>query len=74
MMRDELLQRIVALPARVDVGIQVGDAHLDIAEVTTWGDGGFGALRCHSRDLRDVLLDWGLPRDLRRRLASCAGS
>ena len=55
MMRDELLQRIAALPADSDVGVQIGDDHLDIADVVPWGDGAFGALRCHASDLRDML-------------------
>jgi hypothetical protein len=74
MMRNELLQRIAALPADADVGIQIGDDHLDIAEAIAWGDGGFGALSCHSSDLRDLLLAWGLPSDLRERLAPGAGA
>jgi hypothetical protein len=69
MMRDELLQWIAALPADSEVGVQIGDEHLDIAEVIRWGDGTFGALRCHSSDLRDMLMAWELPRDLRERLA-----
>jgi hypothetical protein len=69
MMRDELLQRITALPSDSDVGVQIGDDHLDITEVVPFGDGTFGALRCHSRDLRDMLVAWELPRDLRDRLA-----
>jgi hypothetical protein len=55
MMRDELIQQIAKLPADADVGIQIGDEHLDIAEVIAWGDGGFGALRCHPNDLHDLL-------------------
>jgi hypothetical protein len=60
MMRDELIQQIATLPADADVGIQLGDDHLDIVEVIAWGDGGFGALRCHPSDLRDVLAEWRL--------------
>jgi len=55
MMRDELMKQIATLPADADVGIQIGDDHLDIDEVIVWGDGGFGALRCHPNDLRDLL-------------------
>lgn len=69
MKRDELVRRIAALPADADVGVQIGDDHLDIADVIPWGDGTFGALRCHSSDLRDLLVAWELPRDLRDRLA-----
>ena len=69
MMRDELLQSIAALPADSDVGVQIGDDHLDIADVVRWGDGAFGALRCQSSDLHDMLVAWELPRDLRERLA-----
>jgi hypothetical protein len=57
--RDELLERISALPANVDIGIQVGEEHLDIVDVCPWGDGTFVALKCHAPDIRDVLLDWG---------------
>ena len=73
MMRDELLQRIAALPAGADVGIQVGDDHLDIADVVAWGNDSFGALRCHPNDLRDLLLAWGVPAELRYRLGAGAG-
>ena len=55
MMRDELMLQVATLPADADVGVQIGDDHLDIAEVVAWGDGGFGALRCHPNDLRDLL-------------------
>ena len=61
MTRDELLRRISALPPEVDIGVQVGDAHLDIADVVRWGDGTFVALRCHAGDLRDLLREWGVP-------------
>lgn len=60
MMRDELLERIATLPAYADVGIQIGDDHLDITDVILWGDGGFGALTCHPNDVRDLFLAWGL--------------
>jgi hypothetical protein len=60
MMRDDLLKQLSALPPDADVGIQLGDDHLDIAELVPWGEG-FVALTCHSADLRDVLLDWGMP-------------
>lgn len=68
MMRDELLRRIAALPAEADLGVRLGDDHLDIADVILWGEGRFGALKCHPSDIRDVLLACGLPRDLRQRL------
>lgn len=60
MMRDKLLKQISALPPDADTGIQIGDDHLDIADLVPWGDGGFVALQCHSGDLRDVLSEWGL--------------
>ena len=69
MMRDELLRQIAALPADSDVGVQIGDDHLDITDAVAWGDGSFGALQCHSGDLRDMVVAWDLPRDLRDRLA-----
>ena len=58
-MRDELLQRIAALPEDADVGVQIGDDHLDIAEVIVWGEDQFGALKCDAADVRDVLIAWG---------------
>jgi hypothetical protein len=61
MKRRELSQRIAALPADTDVGVQIGDDHLDISDVVAWGDGAFGALQCHRGDLRDLLLAWGCP-------------
>lgn len=65
-MRDELLQRIAALPEDADVGVQIGEEHLDIAEVIVWGEDQFGALRCDAADLRDVLISWGLPTQAHR--------
>ena len=61
MRRDELLKQLSTLPPDTDVGIQIGADHLDIADLVSWGEGGFAALMCHSDDLRDVLLEWGLP-------------
>jgi len=60
MMRDELLQHIHDLPAEADIGVQVGDGHLDITGVVPWGDGAFAALVCHREDLRDLLREWRL--------------
>jgi hypothetical protein len=60
MMRDDLLRQLSALPPEVDVGIQIGDDHLDIADLVCWGDG-FVVLTCHSGDLRDVLCDRDRP-------------
>lgn len=74
MMRDELLQWIAGLPEGSDVGVQIGDDHLDIAEVIRWGDGTFGALRCQSSDLRDMLVAWELPLDVRERVAPSSAS
>jgi hypothetical protein len=65
MKRRELLRRIAALPADADVGVQIGDDHLDISEVVAWGDGAFGALRCHRADLRDLFLAWQLDFSMR---------
>ena len=73
MMRDELLRKIATLPAEADVGIAIGDDHLDIAEVGTWGNGQFGALKCDRNDLRDLLLAWGLPAKRRKQLAPSDG-
>lgn len=74
MMRDELLQQIAALPAEADIGIQLGEDHLDIADLVPWGDGEFVGLRCHSVDLLDVLSEWDLPADVCERLALTAGA
>ena len=68
MMRDELLQQISALPPDTDIGIQVGGDHLDIADLVPWGDGAFVALRCHSSDLRDMLLQWGISKQRQARI------
>lgn len=62
MMRDELLRQIAALPPDTDVGIQIGDEHLDVVSVVVWGDGNFGALRCQPNDYRDLIAAWGVPR------------
>ena len=70
MKRNELLRQIAALPAGADVGVQIGDEHLDVVAVGAWAGGRFGALRCQPSDLRDVLLSWGLPAKLRERLVS----
>ncbi|MET3423973.1 hypothetical protein BJ973_003185 [Actinoplanes tereljensis] len=61
MMRDELLRRISGLPAETDIGVRVGDGHLDITDVITWDNGDRGALTCHPPDLRDLLREWDLP-------------
>jgi hypothetical protein len=60
MKRDDLLAQLSCLPADADIGVQLGDAHLDIAGVSAWGNGAFVALECHEADLRDVLSEWGL--------------
>jgi hypothetical protein len=69
MMRDELLKRITALPSEADVGVQIGDGHVEIADLVPWGDGNFIALKCHPNDLHDLLLEWGLPNEQRGRIA-----
>jgi hypothetical protein len=61
MMRDELLEQLSAFPADANIGVRIGDSHLDITDLTPWGDEGFVDLQCHAADLRDVLLEWGLP-------------
>lgn len=65
MKRDDLLAHLSSLPADTEIGVQLGDAHLDIAEVSPWGDGAFVALACHEGDLRDVLSEWGISADRR---------
>lgn len=74
MLRDELLKQLLALPAGANIGIQIGDAHLDIADVMPWGDEGFVDLCCDLADLRDVLMEWGVPADKRDRLVAAARS
>ena len=69
MMRDELLQQISALPPDTDIGIQVGGDHLDIADLVPWGGGGYVALKCHSSDLRDMLVQWGISKQQQDRIA-----
>jgi hypothetical protein len=69
MMRDELLQQISALPPDTDIGIQVGCDHLDIVDLVPWGGGEFVALKCHSSDLRDMLMQWGIPKQQQQRIA-----
>lgn len=70
MRRDELLERLRALPAGVDVGVKVGGGHVDIADVVRWGDGRFGAVMCHLVDLNDLLIERGLSASQRRRVVS----
>lgn len=55
MMRDELLEKVAALPPEADVGIRLGEDCLDIAGLESWGNGLFVALLCDENDLRDVL-------------------
>ncbi|MEV8504651.1 hypothetical protein AB0368_07460 [Actinoplanes sp. NPDC051475] len=57
MMRDDLVEQLAALPPDTDIGIRIGEDHVDIADLVPWGDGGFVALVCSPADLRDVLLD-----------------
>jgi len=61
MLRDELLKQLSTLPADTNIGVQIGDQHLDVTDLTPWGDEGFVALQCHAGDLRDVLVEWGMP-------------
>jgi len=73
MTRDELLQLIAAVPAGTDIGIQLGNEHLDIVDLVPWGDGQFIALKCHPTDLRDLLLAWELPREQRKQIRRGCG-
>jgi hypothetical protein len=74
MKRDELVTHLAALPADTDVGVRLGNAELDISEVTVSvegtaaafefdgeGAGTFAVLACDERDFRDVLTEWGIP-------------
>ena len=69
MERDELIRRITALPVGTDVGVELGEAQLDIADVAVRPGTPYGVLRCLNADVRDVLAEWGLPESLRDRLA-----
>ncbi len=69
MKRDELLQKISALPPDTDIGVEVGGDHLDITEIVLWGNGDFAALKCNSHDLCDMLQQWGIPKWQRGRIA-----
>jgi hypothetical protein len=51
MRRDELLDRLHALPTGADVGVKIGDGHLDISDVVAWGSDAFGALTCRPEDV-----------------------
>lgn len=57
MRRGELIKQLFEFPEEADVGVQLGDDHLDIADVVPWGGGQFVALRYQSADLRDLLLE-----------------
>lgn len=78
MKRDDLLAHLSSLPADADIGVQLGDAHLDITDVSAWGDGAFVALECHEADLRDVMTEWRLRVDRRQGMTSnspdCTGT
>ena len=73
MLRDDLLRQLSALPADADIGVRIGDQHLDVTDLAPWGDEGFVDLRCHPADLGDVLLEWGLPARRRRQLLAGDG-
>jgi hypothetical protein len=68
MLRDELINKLSALPEGANIGVQIGTEHLDVTDITPWGDEGFVDLQCDAADLRDVLLMWGLPADKRDEL------
>jgi hypothetical protein len=72
MKRDDLLAHLASLPADTDIGIQIGEAHLDISKVTTWGEDAFVALECDRSDLRDVLTEWGISAGRREELVNRA--
>jgi len=74
MLRDELLKQLSALPEDANIGVQIGNEHLDVTNLTPWGDEGFVDLQCHTADLRDVLLAWGLPADKRDELVGSTGA
>jgi hypothetical protein len=67
--RDELLKRISAVPVGMDIGVKIGDGYLDVVGIEPWANGKFMALVCHSADLRDLLLEWRMPTELRDRIA-----
>ena len=70
MKNDVLLGRLSTLPADAEIGVRIGDEHLNVTDLTSWGDSGFLELQCHDGDLRDMLTGWGLPADERERLVA----
>ena len=60
MLRDEVLKRLVALPADVDVVIRLGGAHIDIAGVVQLAGERNAALLPHLPDVRDVFIEHGV--------------
>jgi hypothetical protein len=70
MLRDQLLKQLSALPSDAVIGVQIGNEHLDVTDVTPWGDEGFVDLQCDPADLRDVLMEWGLPAHKRQQLVA----
>jgi hypothetical protein len=67
--RDNLLRQILALPVGTDIGVEIGADRLDVTGIVPWGGGRFAALRCRPSDLRDLLVDWGIPAALRDEFA-----
>jgi len=74
MLRDELLKQLSALPANAIIGVRIGDGHLDVTDLAPRGDQGFVDLQCHPADLRDVLMEWGLPTNKRDELVPAASA
>lgn len=56
--------------ADANIGVRIGSEHLDVTDLTPWGDEGFVDLQCHAADLQDVLLAWGLPAHKREQLVA----
>ena len=73
MLRDELMNRLSALPEGANIGVQLGTEHLNVTDLTPWGDKGFVDLQCDAADLRDVLLMLGLPAAKRDELVGSTG-
>jgi hypothetical protein len=61
MMRDELLRHLIALPPEADIVMEIGKVHIEIAGLVYRGDRANTTLLPHLADLRDALVEWGIP-------------
>ncbi|OJF13321.1 hypothetical protein [Couchioplanes caeruleus] len=68
MKRDDLLKQLSSFPADAEIGVRLGNASLDIPDVSAWGKGQFVAIECHEGDVYDVMREWGVPTGQRGKL------